>query len=266
MPHESARRTILQALFRAGAVLRRRFGKVKVSVKSRANLLTEADLESQRTILSIIRRRFPGHDVLAEEGRSDLKGAEFLWIVDPLDGTTNYAHGFPAFTVSIGLLRRGEPVLAGVYDPMRDECFTAEKGKGGSINGKPLKVSRTAKLSEALLITGFPYDRAGRSAYYTRFYAAFLEICHDIRRSGSAALDMAWVAAGRADGFWEFGLSPWDAAAGLLLIREAGGEVTDFQGEAWKAAEAYGRQTLATNGRIHAAMRKVIGRRLRGRV
>ncbi|MBI5623073.1 MAG: inositol monophosphatase [Elusimicrobia bacterium] len=258
------RTVLLKALSAAGAVLVRRFGKVKVSVKARANLLTEADLESQRLILSLIRRSFPEHDVIAEEGHASLRGSEFLWIVDPLDGTTNYAHGFPAFTVSIGLLRRGSPLLGGVFDPSSGETFFAEAGKGAYLNGRRMRVSSVAKLSESLLITGFPYDRHRRSSYYTGFYAEFLELCHDIRRSGSAARDLAWIAAGRADGFWEFGLSPWDAAAGLLLVREAGGQVTDFRGSAWKRYQDYGKQTLATNGRVHGRMLSVIKPMLRG--
>ncbi|MBI5208963.1 MAG: inositol monophosphatase [Elusimicrobia bacterium] len=255
-------KTLTAALRRAGQVLRRKFGKVTYSTKARANLLTEADLESQRVILAAIRGRFPDHDILAEEGHASIRGAEFLWVVDPLDGTTNYAHGFPVFSVSIGVLRRGRPFLAGVYDPMKDECFTAAKGKGAFLNGERLKVSPTASLSKALLITGFPYDRDQRSGYYVEFYRAFLDICHDIRRSGTAALDMAWVAAGRADAFWEFGLSPWDVAAGRLLVSEAGGTVTDFGGRPWQGLETFGRQTLASNGRVHREMLGVIGPRL----
>ncbi|MFA6317229.1 MAG: inositol monophosphatase family protein [Elusimicrobiota bacterium] len=263
MKNSRLRTVLLRALAEAGDVLRRRFGKVKVSVKARANLLTEADLESQAVILSLIRRDFPDHDVIAEEGHPRLRGSEHLWIVDPLDGTTNYAHGFPAFTVSIGLLAGGEPLLGGILDPTAGETFFAERGKGAFLNGRRLRVSTPDKLSESLLITGFPYDRHRRSSYYTGFYAEFLERCHDIRRSGSAARDLAWIAAGRADGFWEFGLSSWDAAAGLLLVREAGGKVTDFQGRPWKDHRDYGRQTLATNGRVHDAMLRVIRPRLR---
>ena len=247
-----------RALDTAGKILRRHFGRARVSLKGRANLLTQADLESQRAVLSLIERSFPAHDYLAEEKASKRTGAEYTWVLDPLDGTTNYAHGYPAFCVSIGVLRRGEPVLAGVYDPSRDETFLAEAGRGAALNGKPMRVSKTAKLADSLLVTGFAYDRAERSHYYVEYYRDFMTRCHDVRRSGTAALDLAWIAAGRADGFWEFGLSPWDVAAGLLLVREAGGRVTDFSGGAWPSLERFGWQTLATNGRIHAPMLKVI--------
>ena len=249
-----------EALDRAGRVLLRRFGSVRISYKGRANLLTEADLESQKAILDIIRRRLPGHDFKAEEKALRDTGSQYLWLIDPLDGTTNFAHGYPAACVSIALLRRGRPVLAGVHDPFRGERFLAEAGRGARLNGRPARVSTPRRLSQALLITGFPYDRAERSRFYTEFYRSFMLRCHDVRRSGSAALDLAWVAAGRAEGFWEFNLSPWDVAAGLLLVREAGGQVTDFRGRPWREVGEFGRQTLASNGRVHGAMLRVIRR------
>ncbi len=249
---------LAQALETSGAILRRHFGRARVSLKGRANLLTQADVQSQEAVLSLIRRRFPDHDYLAEEKASKRTGSEHVWVLDPLDGTTNYAHGYPAFCVSIALLRRGRPLLAGVYDPSRDEAFMAEEGRGARLNGKPMRVSRAPKLADSLLVTGFAYDRAERSRYYIEFYRDFMTRCHDVRRSGSAALDLAWIAAGRADGFWEFGLSPWDVAAGLLLVREAGGRVSDFSNGDWASLDAFGKQTLATNGKIHAPMLKVI--------
>ena len=252
------RAVLNDALDRAGRVLRRRFGSVSISYKGRANLLTQADLESQKEVLGLLRRKLPGHDYLAEEKASRDTGAEYTWVIDPLDGTTNFAHGYPVACVSIALLRRGRPVLAGIQDPFRQERFLAEAGQGAWLNGRPLRVSAPRRLAQSLLITGFPYDRGRRSRFYTEFYRSFMVRCHDVRRSGSAALDLAWVAAGRADGFWEFGLSPWDVAAGLLLVREAGGKVTDFQGRPWRELREFGRQTLATNGRIHAAMLRVI--------
>jgi myo-inositol-1(or 4)-monophosphatase len=251
-----------EALERAGSVLRKHAGKARVSLKGRANLLTQADLESQEAILAVLRKRFPAHDYLAEERASRLTGALYAWVVDPLDGTTNYAHGYPAYCVSIALLRRGEPLVAGVYDPSRDEAFLAESGRGARLNGRRLGVSKTAALKDSLLVTGFAYDRAERSRYYVEFYRDFMTRSHDVRRSGSAALDLSWIAAGRADGFWELGLSPWDVAAGLLLVREAGGKVTDFSGKPWGPLESFGRQTLATNGLLHDPMRKVIRRHL----
>lgn len=257
----NARRVVLKrALSRAGNVLRRNFGKVTYRQKRRADLVTAADLESQRVILSEIRRAFPGDDYKAEEDEVKLTGAEYLWLIDPLDGTTNYAHSYPASCVSIGVLRRGRPALGGVYDPSRDELFLAEKGKGATMNGRRLSVTKTRRVADSLLITGFAYDRAERADYYLARFKSFLIRAHDVRRSGSAALDLAWLAAGRADGFWEFNLNPWDVAAGWLLVTEAGGTVTDFAGRPWKALADMGARTLATNGRLHAEMLAVLRR------
>lgn len=257
----NARLAVLKrALSRAGAVLRRNFGKVPYRQKRRADLLTVADLESQRVILSEIRRAFPDDDYKAEEDEVKLAGADYLWLIDPLDGTTNYAHSYPASCVSIGVLRRGRPVLGGVYDPSRDELFLAEKGKGTTMNGRRLSVTKTRRVADSLLITGFAYDRAERADYYLARFKSFLIRAHDVRRSGSAALDLAWIAAGRADGFWEFGLNPWDVAAGWLLVLEAGGTVTDFAGRPWKTPADMGARTLATNGRLHAEMLAVLRR------
>lgn len=252
------RRILAQALDRSAAVLKKRFGAVSIHYKGKANLLTQADLESQEAILSLIRRRLPGHDYRAEEKARRDSGSEFCWVIDPLDGTTNFAHGYPVSCVSIALLRRGRPVLAGVHDPFRGERFWAEAGRGARLNGRPMRVSKARKLSQSLLITGFAYDRAQRSRFYTEFYRRFMVRCHDVRRSGSAALDMAWIAAGRADGFWEFNLAPWDVSAGLLLVGEAGGKVTDFAGRPWPDVDAFGKRTLASNGLIHGQMLKIL--------
>ena len=250
------RKTLVEALRAGGAVLRRRFGTAKVSYKGRANPVTEADLESQRVILALLKRRFPKHGWYAEEdARVD---AEVMWVIDPLDGTTNYSHGYPVSCVSIAAVKGTTVLAGGVYDPFRDELFLAEKGRGATLNGRQLRVTRTPKLEEALLVTGFAYDRDTRARFYTERYARFLEKAHDIRRSGSAAMDLAWLAAGRYDGFWEYKLSPWDVAAGLLLVTEAGGKVTDMSGKAWKTLDDFGRETLATNGRIHDAMRRTL--------
>lgn len=258
----SYRCLLAQALEGSGKIMLKHFGKARVSYKGPADLLTQADLESQESILSLIRSRFPSHDYKAEETGSKMTGAEFVWVVDPLDGTTNYAHGYPAACVSIALLQHGAPLVAGVYDPFRDEAFLAESGRGARLNGRKIGVSPTPKLKESLLITGFPYDRAARSRYYIEFYRDFMTRCHDVRRSGAAALDMAWIAAGRADGFWEMSLSPWDVAAGLLLVGEAGGRVTDFLGKPWGELAQFGPQTLATNGRIHKEMIRTLKRHL----
>lgn len=254
------RSALHEALEKAGRVMRRRFGKVAARYKGRANIVTQADLESQEAILGVIRRRFPGHDYRAEEDAVKDAGSDFVWSIDPLDGTTNYAHGYPVCCASVALLHKGRPLVAGVYDPFRDELFAAERGRGARLNGRKISVSRARSLSESLLVTGFAYDRAERSRYYIEFYRRFMTLCHDVRRSGSAALDLAWIAAGRADGFWEFNLSPWDVAAGLLLVSEAGGTVTDFSGKPWKRYNDFGRETLATNGRLHAPMLRTLAR------
>lgn len=251
---------LTSALLNAGKILRRHFGKVTYKQKRRADLVTIADLESQKTILDAIRGAFPGDDYKAEEDEVKLTGAEHLWIIDPLDGTTNYAHGHPVSCISIGILKNGVAQLAGVYDPFRKELFLAQKGKGTTLNGKRLSVSNTDMITDSLLITGFAYDRAERADFYLARFKNFMIKCHDVRRSGSAALDMAWIAAGRADGFWEYELNPWDVAAGLLLIQEAGGRVTDFKGNAWKDWRAMGKQTLATNGRVHQEMLSILRR------
>lgn len=253
-----AEAVLCRALELSGRILKARFGKVRASYKGRANLVTAADLESQRAALGLLRKSFPNHDYLAEESARRETGAEYLWVIDPLDGTTNFAHGYPVGCVSIGLLRRGVPTLGGICDPFRGERFTARRGRGAFLNGRRLRVSKTATVAEALLVTGFPYDRAKRSRFYVEFYRSFMVSCHDVRRSGSAALDLAWIAAGRADGFWEFNLSPWDVAAGALLVTEAGGTVTDFAGRPWGRLEEFGPQTLATNGLLHAEMRRTI--------
>jgi len=256
--------TLKQCLEGAGKILKKHFRKIPYSLKGRANLLTCADLESQKLVLGIIRKNFPMDDFLAEENAARETGAEKLWIIDPLDGTTNYAHGFPASCVSVGLVKNGKPFLGGVYDPFMEEMFIAAKGKGARLNGKLIHVSKTKRLEDSLLLTGFPYDRAENGAFYCAFITEFLKICHDIRRSGSAARDMAWIAAGRADGYWEHHLNPWDVSAGRLLVEEAGGTVTDFTGNQWGNPKDWGQQTLCTNNLIPAEMLTVlnqIGRR-----
>lgn len=254
------RSAVHETLEKAGRVMRKHFGKVAVRYKGRANIVTQADLESQEAILSVIRRRFPDHDYRAEEDAVKDTGSDFMWVIDPLDGTTNYAHGNPVCCASVGLLYRGKPLAGGVYDPFRDELFAAEAGRGARLNGRKMSVSKVPDLKSALLVTGFAYDRAERSRFYIEHYRRFMVLCHDVRRSGSAAHDLAWIAAGRADGFWEFSLSPWDVAAGMLLVAEAGGAVSDFSGRPWKRYNDFGRETLATNGRLHAPMLRILKR------
>jgi len=209
-------------------------------------MVTEVDLASEAAIISVISDAFPSHRIVAEEGGGGAKESDYIWWIDPLDGTTNYIHGYPCYSVSIALEYRGKIIVGVVYDPTRDELFCACRGAGAELNGMPITVSTAASLEECLLATGFPYDRSRRRFALT-VAARLLEKIHGLRRAGSAALDLAYVAAGRLDGYWEFGLKPWDTAAGILLVEEAGGEVSDFQGN---------RFTIH-NGEIAAANRTI---------
>ena len=221
--------------------------RVKVEYKGDVDLVTEADRKSEELILHRIRARWPHHDITAEEsGRGD-SGSEYRWYIDPLDGTTNFAHGYPVFCISMALEHRGTRVAAVVYDPTRDELFSAEKGGGAYLNESRVKVSTIDRLAESLVATGFPsYKRHKNPNIY--FYHQITLRSHGVRRAGSAALDLCSVAAGRFDGFWEFNLNPWDTAGGVLILEEAGGRVTDFSGGPFQIDS---RQTLASNGRIH---------------
>lgn len=222
------------------------------------NLVTEIDRRSEHAIVEVLGAAFPDHRILAEEGgESPRRDSPFRWLVDPLDGTVNFAHGFPAFCVSIGLEVEGRIVLGVVYDPLHRELFEAEVGKGAFLNGERLCVSGTATIDKALLVTGFSYDQEGRRGnlmHFTRFALR----TQGLRRMGSAALDLCYVAAGRVDGFWELKLCPWDVAAGSLIVTEAGGRVTDFKGHPFSVD---GRETLASNGLVHQAMVEVLGER-----
>lgn len=259
-PDAALRSTLIAALRAAGREMKKGFLTAKVSFKGRANPVTEADLAAEQAILDIVLKRFPDHDFLTEERAPRASGSDYVWVVDPIDGTVNYSHGFPHSGASIAVVRRGVTVAGGIYDPFRDELFYAEKGRGATLNGRPLKVGKAAKIGDALLITGFAYDRHIRAAKYAGFVREFLKRAQDLRRSGSAALDLAWLAAGRVDGFWEFTLSPWDVAAGRLLVEEAGGRVTDFSDRPWSSdPRTWGKQTLASNGKIHRAMLSVLG-------
>jgi myo-inositol-1(or 4)-monophosphatase len=252
-----------EILLSCGKILKARFGRVGYSLKGRADLLTAADLASQKNAIALIRRRYPDHGLLAEEGVDTFRPGRPAWIIDPLDGTTNYAHGFPAAAVTAAFYDGSEIKTGGTLDPFRGELFFAARGHGACLNGRPIRVSRAAKLSNSLLATGFAYDRGEKAEFYCSFYAEFLKLSHDIRRMGSAALDLAWTACGRLDGYWEFNLKPWDVAAGLLLVEEAGGKVSDFSGKTWGVPTAFGPQTLAANGRLNRAMLEVIGKKLR---
>jgi myo-inositol-1(or 4)-monophosphatase len=250
---------LVAALRGAGEVLRRHFRRPgTVHYKGRGNPVTAADREADRFVRRSLARRFPGHGFLTEESRPSGAAARSRWIVDPLDGTVNFAHGLPHACVSVAYERDGELRVGGVYDPFREELFLAVRGRGARLNGRPMRVSPAARLAEALLVTGFPYDRHRRAAVYAHYVEEFLRRGQDVRRLGAAALDLAYVACGRLDGYWEFNLRPWDVAAGALLVREAGGRVTDFRGRTYRMEDTS--QTLATNGRVHAAMLRTLGR------
>jgi myo-inositol-1(or 4)-monophosphatase len=242
----------------AGALLRKRIDdRHTIQYKGEVNLVTEADHLSEALIVERIRESFPDHGILAEESPETANGSVFRWIIDPLDGTTNYAHGYPVFCVSIALEAKGEIHLGAVYNPMLDELFTAEKGAGAFLNGRRLKVSGTVKLSRSLLATGFPYDiREDRNNNINYFESMILKT-QAVRRAGSAALDLAYVAAGRFDGFWELKLMPWDMAAGWLLVVEAGGIVTDLHSAPF---DLHSPHILASNGLIHAEMSRLLAR------
>jgi len=239
----------------AGALLMQYFDHgLKIEYKGDADLVTAADRASEVLIRERVSKQFPSHDVLGEEQGLKDSGSEYRWYVDPLDGTTNFAHGYPVFAVSMGLEHRsrdGDARIAGVvYDPTRDELFTAEKGSGALLNGKPIHVSKAAQLKECLLATGFPSHKRHKNPNIFFYHQITLKT-HGVRRAGSAALDLCNVASGRFDGFREFNLNPWDTAAGALIVEEAGGRVSRFDGSPF---ELNSRETLASNGLLHDAL------------
>lgn len=220
-----------EAALRAGALQRERYGKeIEVHHKGEIDLVTEVDRACEAAILDTLRSYFPDHDVVTEETEIARTGSRFLWFVDPLDGTTNFAHGYPFFCSSIALAVDGRVVAGAVYDPLKDELFTGERGAGAHLNGRRLAVTRTTDLLRALLITGFPYDLRDDLAEKLKLFNRFMGEARAIRRDGAAALDLSYVAAGRVDGFWEEKLQPWDMMAGNLFVEEAGGRATRFDG------------------------------------
>jgi myo-inositol-1(or 4)-monophosphatase len=233
----------------AGALLMSYFDRhIKIEYKGDVDLVTAADRASEKLIVERLQARWPQHGIVGEEGTRSDTGAEYRWFVDPLDGTTNFAHGYPVFCISIALARKDDQLEAGVlFDPTRDELFAAEHGQGGSLNGKPLHVSKTARLADSILGTGFPSQKRHQNPNI-HFYQQLTLRSHGVRRAGSAALDLANVAAGRFDGFWEFNLNPWDTAAGVLMVQEAGGIVTRFDGSPFRLDS---HEVLASNGLIH---------------
>ena len=250
----------IEAAKEAGKFLKYSVGKVKnVETKKgeERNLVSEIDKGSEEKIIGIIKRHYPSHTVLAEESGGSVSPSEYKWIIDPLDGTTNFLHGVPLFSVTIAVERKGEVIAGVVYDPNLDELYTAEKGSGAFCNGKRLRVSQTSELINSLLVTGFPYNLAAEGRHVVEHFVNFLMEGQGLRRLGSAALDLAYVAAGRFDGYWELTLNPWDMAAGVLLVNEAGGRTTDFSGG---AVDIYQKRILASNGIIHDAMLQVLAR------
>jgi myo-inositol-1(or 4)-monophosphatase len=247
-----------QAALAAAEILIRHFKKLPeeaVRKKLKNDFLSFVDESSEKTIIDILLKHYPDHSILAEEGGVQKADSEYRWIIDPLDGTTNYIAGLPIFCISIALQKNEEIILGLIYDPIHDEMFHAEKGKGTFLNDSPIHVSSKASLSESFIATGFPFKAKHFLSDYQKIFAGLFKECIGIRRMGSAAIDLAYLAAGRFDGFWEIGLNPWDVAAGSLIVQEAGGKVTDFWGSNNFINNNY---LLASNNLIHKEMEKII--------
>ena len=248
--------TAIEAVVRAGDLQMAKFGTgIRVEKKGAIDLVTEVDVEVERMFRAMIDERFPDHDVLAEELGGAARGARHRWVFDPLDGTTNFAHGVPIFCASLALEIDGAAAVAAVYDPNRRELFTAEAGVGSWLNGRRLQASTTASVLESMLVTGFPYTVHQKADEFLKVFGQLLKQARAIRRLGSAAIDICWVAAGRMDGFWEASLKPWDTRAAALILEEAGGKVTGMDGGTWNPD---GGHILATNGLIHDEMLRFI--------
>lgn len=260
MEIDTIRRVALRAVKEAGAILREGLEQARtVEFKGDKNLVTDVDRRSEEAIASIVERELPDHSLVSEEG-ARLQGASgYRWFVDPLDGTTNYVHGYPCFSVSIGVEKDGELVYGVVYDPILEELFTGERGKGAFLNGNRIRVSTVSSLSKALLATGFPSDVATARENNLDHFANFIKRAQAIRRPGSAALDLCYVAAGRFDGFWELRLNAWDVAAGALMVVEAGGRVTDLDGRSHQLSTP---RIVASNGLIHQEMLLVLAKEI----
>ena len=258
--HPTVHETAIKAARAGGRVIRRYFEKdFKVEYKGELDLVTQADRESEAAVIRIIKRSYPNHAFLAEESGESQTGSirnkEYLWIIDPLDGTTNFTHTFPMFCVSIGLEVRGEVVLGVVFDPIRKEMFWAEKGGKAYLNGNPIEVSKTSSLNRSLLVTGFAYNLRQVQENNLDQFTRFLLKAQGVRRTGTAVLDLCYVASGRFDGFWELNLNPWDTAAGMVIALAAGAAVTDFSGSPFGI---YRKQIVASNGLIHDEMLRVL--------
>lgn len=246
----------IEAAKTGGDVLRQYYGKAKdIEYKAEIDLVTHVDKRSEQLIVEWLSSRFPHHSILAEEGTEMQRSEEFRWVIDPLDGTTNYAHDYPLFGVSVALEQNSELIVGVVYNPVSEELFVAEKGNGSYLNGRKIQVSQVDKLRQALISTGFPYELFKNLDDAMSYFISFMKTAQGVRRDGSAALDLCYLAMGRTDGFWEQRLKPWDSAAGALIVLEAGGTVTDFHG---KDFTIYGDELLASNGLIHDSMMAAI--------
>jgi myo-inositol-1(or 4)-monophosphatase len=245
-----------EACLKAGAIQRARYGQeIEIRHKGAINLVTEVDRECEDAILAVIRSRFPDHDVVSEETALARRGSRQVWFVDPLDGTTNFAHGYPCFAAAVALTIDGEVVAGAVYDALHEDLFTAERGAGSFHNGRRMRVSESADLLTSLLLTGFPYDIHEETQAKLRRFARMMGLARAIRRDGSAAIDLAYVAAGRVDGFWEDRLEPWDLLAGKLMIEEAGGRVTRYDGRPLGVEPD---EIVASNGVLHEKLLAVL--------
>jgi myo-inositol-1(or 4)-monophosphatase len=255
--------TAVQAVIKAGAMQMAGIDDLQVEKKGAIDLVTQIDREVERMFRALIAERFPDHAVLAEEfeaGGDRQDESEYCWVFDPVDGTTNYAHGLPIFCCACSLERHRQPIVAAIYDPNRKELFTAERGAGAWLNGAPMRVSSAGTLIDSLLCTGFPYNVQTEGDYLLGLFGDFLRTARAVRRLGSAAIDLAYVAAGRFDGFWEVRLNPWDVSAGALLIEEAGGQVSNLSGGPFESRQG---EVIASNSRIHAQMVEVMRSRKR---
>ena len=255
--------TAVEIAREAGSLLATYFERrVAFELKGEFDLVTEADRASEKLVVERLRSYFPTHTIVAEEGGGSQQSSEFRWFVDPLDGTTNFAHSFPTFNVTLGLERGGEPLVGVVYDPIRQEMFTAERGAGAYLNNRRIHVSNTRRLGDSLASTGFP-SRKRHHNVNIHFYYQLAMASHGVRRTGSAAIDLAYVACGRLDFFWEFGLKPWDMAAGALLVQEAGGRVTDMKGAPHHVTGS--EHILADNSALHDEVIEIFGEIFQGR-
>jgi myo-inositol-1(or 4)-monophosphatase len=252
-------RVAKHAALAAGKLLMASYGKLRhsqISMKAKNDFVTEIDKKSEKRIISIIQKTFPRHAIQAEES-GVTSGKGILWVIDPLDGTSNYIHQFPLFSVSIGVLENGRPIAGVIYDPVHRELFTAERGKGAFLNGRRIRVTKISKLADSLMATGIPFRARERFSQYLASFEKISLSSVGMRRGGSAALDLAYVACGRFDGFWEIDLSPWDIAAGAILIEEAGGKISDMWG---KSGHLKSGDTLASNGLVHAQLCAITSR------